>query len=237
MIFAQIVRNVAASHVSKFFFSREMTEHIDGNRLNQDLRYRFDYISKFISFTNDDIKSLNTLATIALPLIPVIVDAVYRKLFQFDITKGYFVLRNDGFDGRLKNDDGLTLESAQMTYRRDMLSGYLKRLLLQREWTDDFLQYISRVGRMHTNKADSASIDVDYIHINATMGYIEALIIESVWTTDTLDNKTKKDILLAVNKVFRIQSDLFLLHYLEPSKATNKSTSSTHNKTHKCACS
>jgi hypothetical protein len=108
-----------------------MTEHIDGNRLNQDLRYRFEYISKFVNFTHDDIAALNTLAKIVVPLIPVIVDSVYRKLFQYDITKNFFVLRNDGFDGQASEDKTFTLDSAQMTYRRDMLSGYLKRLLLQ----------------------------------------------------------------------------------------------------------
>jgi hypothetical protein len=208
-----------------------MTEHIDSTRLNQDLRYRFDYLSKFINFTTDDIKALNTLSTVILPLIPVIVDSVYRKLFQFDITKHFFVLRNDGFDGRIKSDEILTLESTQMIYRRDMLSGYLKRLLLQHEWTDEFLQYLSHIGRMHTNKIGSTSINVDYIHINATLSYIETLMIDAVWLTDNIENKIKKDILLALNKVFRIQSDLFLLHYLEPSK--EPITSSTHE----CNCS
>lgn len=212
-----------------------MTEHIDGSRLNQDLRYRFEYLCKFLNFTHDDILSLNTLSTIAIPLIPVIVDAVYRKLFQFDITKNFFVLRNDGFDGRIKSDETLTLDSAQMTYRRDMLSGYLKRLLLQREWTDDFLQYLSKIGRMHTNHMGSSSINVDYIHINATLSYIETLIIDAVWIADNVDNKTKKDILLALNKVFRIQSDLFLLHYLDTTKEINSSTS--NHKKHHCACS
>ncbi|CAF0946731.1 unnamed protein product [Rotaria sordida] len=215
-----------------------MTEHIDGSRLNQDLRYRFEYISKFINFTNDDIKALNTLATIALPLIPVIVDAVYRKLFQFDITKQFFVLRNDGFDGLPKNNESLALDSPQMIYRRDMLSDFLKRLLLQREWTDDFLQYLSRIGQMHTNKIESGSINVDYIHLNATLTYIETLIIDSVWTIETIDNKTKKEIIIAINKAFRIQNDLFVLHYLEStSKETNPSISSTHHKTNKCISS
>jgi hypothetical protein len=211
-----------------------MTEHIDGNRLNQDLRYRFEYISKFVNFTHDDIAALNTLAKIVVPLIPVIVDSVYRKLFQYDITKNFFVLRNDGFDGQASEDKTFTLDSAQMTYRRDMLSGYLKRLLLQREWTDDFLQYLSKIGRMHTNKAGSRSINVDYIHINATLSYIETLIIDTVWDTDHFEDKTKKAILLALNKVFRIQSDLFVLHYLDSSKET---LSLTSHKTNECTCS
>ena len=173
-----------------------MTEHIDDNRLTEDLRYRFEYISKFINFTSNDISSLNTFAPIALPLIPVVVDAVYRKLFQFDVTKNFFILRNDGFDGQLKDHQSLTLESAQMTYRRDMLSGYLKRLLLQQQWTDDFLQYLSRVGKMHTNKNGAQSINVDYIHINATLSYIETHLIDIVCVTENLDDKTKKDYLI-----------------------------------------
>jgi hypothetical protein len=52
-----------------------------------------------------------------------------------------------------------------------------KRLLLLYEWTDDFLQYLSAVGRIHTNKVGSASINVD-IHINAAPSYIETLIID-----------------------------------------------------------
>jgi len=205
-----------------------MTEHIDGSRLSEDLRYRFEYISKFLNFTNNDITALNTLATIIIPVIPVIVDSVYRKLFQFDITKNFFVLRNDDFDVRLKPDGILRLDSAQMTYRRDMLSDYLKRLLLQNQWTDDFLQYLSKIGRKHTNKIGSTSINVDFIHINATLCYIETLIIDTVWVTDNINNQIKKEILLALNKVFRIQTDLFLIHYLEPT---------TQDETPKCTCS
>jgi hypothetical protein len=211
-----------------------MTEHIDSRRLNEDLRYRFEYISKFLNFTNDDISSLNSFAPIALPLMPVIVDAVYRKLFQFDITKNFFVLRNDGFDGELKDNQTFTLDSAQMTYRRDMLSEYLKRLLLQNQWTDDFLQYLSRVGKIHTG---SQSMHVDYIHINATLSYIETHLIDIVWMTENLGNKTKKDTLMALNKVFRIQNDLFILHYLHSMNENTSLYSTDHQKTDKCVCS
>ena len=56
-----------------------MSEHIDSNRLNTDLRYRFDYLSEFLHFTSDDITMLNTFAPIFSPRIPVIADTVYRK--------------------------------------------------------------------------------------------------------------------------------------------------------------
>ena len=111
-----------------------MAEHIDGNRLNTDLRYRFEYLSKFLNFTSDDIAMLNTFAPIIFPVIPVLADTVYRKLFSFDITKQYFLIHNEGFEGFLPNNKqcGLTLDSVQMELRRDMLSMYLKRVFTQK---------------------------------------------------------------------------------------------------------
>jgi hypothetical protein len=204
-----------------------MAEHIDGNRLNTDLRYRFDYLSKFLNFTSDDIAMLNTFAPIVFPVIPVIADTVYRKLFSFDITKKYFLIRNEGFEGFLpKKTHGMTLDSAQMELRRDMLSMYLKRVLTQSDWNDTFLQYLSQVGQMHTNQAGSSSINIDYIHINALIGFLEHLLIDVLWNADTIDENTKRGILMAVNKFFWIQNDFFTMHYLMSIKDSSISTKS-----------
>ena len=215
-----------------------MCEHIDGDRLQSDLRYRYEYLCKFLNFTSDDIGIINEFSIQILPMIPVIVDRVYRKLFQYDITKNYFVLRNDGFEGHLKDPQSLTLDSVQMTYRRDMLSGYLKRLFLQHQWTDEFLQYLSRIGRLHTNKAGEQSINVDFVHIHLTLSHIEHLMNDFIWPMENIEQKKKKDLLMAINKVFRIQADLFLLHYLQPNE-TNKcqQTKNSSQKRDKCLCS
>ncbi|UJR24755.1 hypothetical protein I4U23_006129 [Adineta vaga] len=213
-----------------------MVEHIDSNKLTTDVRYRFEYFSKFINFTSEDISILNTLAPIVLPRVPVIVDGVYRKLFQYNVTKHHFIMTNNQFDGSINTNDDLSLECTQMIYRKDMLSGYLKRLILQREWTDEFLDYLSRVGRMHTSKMGSRSINVEYLHINTTLTYIENLIIEIICSHDNLDQSMKKTSLLALNKAFRIQTDLFLMHFLEPSTDI-LSTQRTKYKHKKCTCS
>jgi hypothetical protein len=204
-----------------------MAEHIDGNQLNTDLRYRFDYLSKFLNFTSDDIAMLNTFAPIVFPVIPVIADTVYRKLFSFDITKKYFLIRNEGFEGFLpKKTHGMTLDSAQMELRRDMLSMYLKRVLTQSDWNDTFLQFLSRIGQMHTNQAGSPSINVDYIHINALLGFLEHLLIDVLWNVDTIEEQTKRGILMAINKLFWIQNDFFTMHYLMSIKDSSISTKS-----------
>ncbi|UJR26979.1 hypothetical protein I4U23_008286 [Adineta vaga] len=210
-----------------------MSEHIDNDRLNNDLRYRFEYLSKFLHFTSDDIVLLNAFAPILFPRIPVIADTVYRKLFSFDITKKYFLVNTEGFEGFIpKAAHGITLESAQMTFRKDMLSMYLKRVLTQREWNDTFLQYLSHIGKMHTNQAGSASINVDYIHINTLLGYLEHLLIDVLWNDEHIDDKTRQATVMALNKFFWIQNDFFTMHYLTMSKeaSTKDETSTKKNK-------
>ncbi|CAF2868413.1 unnamed protein product [Rotaria sp. Silwood2] len=213
-----------------------MTEHVDTNRVNNDLRYRFEYVSKFLNFTSDDIAMLNTFAPLAFPIIPVISDTVYRKLFSFDVTKQYFILRHEGFEGFLrKKPCGITLDSVQMELRKDMLSVYLKRIFTQCDWNDTFLQYLSQIGKIHTDQAGSASINVDYIHINGLLGYLENLLIDVVCNTDTIDEKTKCGIIMAINKFFWIQNDFFTMHYLRSAKDSTTSEKPLEtNKPAKC---
>lgn len=215
-----------------------MAEHIDSDRLVGDLRYRFDYIAKFLHFTTEDVTLLNDIAPIVFPQIPVICDTVYRKLFAFDITKKYFLIRNEGFEGFLpKSTRGVTFDCPQMELRKDMLNMYLKRVLTQREWNDTFLQYLSQVGKIHTNKAGSASINVDYTHINALLGYLEHLLIDVLWNADNLGDNTRRAMIMAVNKFFWIQNDFFTMHYLSKDKEDPISAQTTlPSKDPKCSC-
>jgi len=142
-----------------------MTEHIDENRLTEDLRYRFNYLSKFVNFTNNDIHALNNLAP--------------GNVYYYNV-------------------------NGQMIF----FNIFLK-----------LVEYIQII------------LDQHRLMLNVTLSYIETQMIDAIWTIENIENKNKKEILLALNKVFRIQNDLFLLHYLQPSKETNKSTN------HKYPCS
>lgn len=53
--------------------------------------------------------------------MPVVVDAVYAKLFTFDITKKHFLKKNEGFTGPVVRNnevaeslEDLTLDNAQI---------------------------------------------------------------------------------------------------------------------------
>ena len=191
-----------------------MVEHIDKNRLNTDLRYRFDYLSKILDFTTHDIDILNQISNIIQPLIPVIVDNVYRKLFAFDITKQYLILRHSGVENSLPTDQCTgDFHSDGIEYRKNMLSKYLKRILTQQEWDNTFLQYLSYVGKIHTNQVGSSTVQVDYIHINILCGFIEQTLLNIVFKNDNLDQQTKHAATMAINKFFWIQNDFFRMHY------------------------
>ncbi|UJR22157.1 hypothetical protein I4U23_025221 [Adineta vaga] len=200
-----------------------MAEHIDKSRLNHDLRYRFDFLSKFIDFNQDDVVMLNTLAPIIFPHLPAMVETLYRKLYSFDVTKRYFHIRNDGFESfPINKEAGITLDFVQTEYRKDMFSVYFKRVLTQGEWNDSFLDYLSRVGQMHTPRGGSTSINVDYMYMNALFCYLEQLLVDVIWNTDSLDSRKKREGIQAISKFIWIQNDLLTMHY---GSTWNKDTS------------
>ena len=68
---------------------------VDKDRLYTDVTYRFTYVASFLGFKEDDAAALKASAPLVAPLVPTIVDAVYDKLFSFDITKVRITEIND----------------------------------------------------------------------------------------------------------------------------------------------
>ena len=57
------------------------------NRLEKDLEYRFNYLTKFLEFGAEDIDLIKGSAASLIPLVPAVVEEIFTKLFSFDITK------------------------------------------------------------------------------------------------------------------------------------------------------
>ena len=192
-----------------------MTEHVDAAKLNTDVRYRFDYVSKMLGFTKADIGVLNSIAPKLVPVVPGAVDAVYAKLFSFDVTKTVFAKTNVKFTGAATKGGELDLTPERVTFLKENLSTYFKKVLSQADWDNGFLEYLSNLGKVHANKADSKNINVSYVHMNATLGYVAHLLVEAVLNNSMgFDEKTKNAAILALNKFVWIQNDLFTMHYV-----------------------
>lgn len=218
------LRRRKESDISFHFDKTQMGEHIDENRIRSDLRYRFEYLSKYLDFTQQDVRILNSLAPILLPVLPSIVEQIYAKLYSFDITRNYFLIRHDGFQTYQTKNPKCSLLAVQTSYRKDMLSVYFQRVLMQTQWDETFLTYLSRVAEMHTVNGGSTSINVDYTHINLLLTFIQNSLTNFLWNSDQIEMKNKFDIVKTIGKLFCIQNDFFTYHYISPYKAKLSST-------------
>ena len=65
---------------------RFAAKHVDEERLETDLQYRFGYVAEFMGFNPKDIEVIHGAAPLLAPLVPTLVDAVYDKLRTYDAT-------------------------------------------------------------------------------------------------------------------------------------------------------
>src|SRR5262245_12278571 len=105
-------------------------KRIDELRLEQDTVYRVAYLSEFMGFGAEDIAAIHGAAGHLAPLVPVLVDAVYEKLFSYDATKRHFVPRQSGYTGAVPESvESLTQEHEMIQFRKGHLSRYLVALV------------------------------------------------------------------------------------------------------------
>ncbi|KAJ3356463.1 hypothetical protein GGF32_001488 [Allomyces javanicus] len=188
-------------------------KHIDRSALYTDLLARFSYVAEFVDFGDADKAAIKGAASALAPLVPTVVNAVYEKLFSFDITKRHFIKKMEGYEGDLEEDlASLSGDSDQIKFRKEMLSRYLVKLVTS-EFDEAFVKYIDWVAVIHTNnKGKRSGINVEIIHINALMGFVENILISTIMDLP-IDNDGKKAALLAFNKLLWIQNDLFVQYY------------------------
>jgi hypothetical protein len=75
------------------------------------------------------------------------------------------------------------------------------------------LKYLDWVAKIHTDTPSKKSkISVDYIHVNALMGYVESTLVGGLLSLN-LDRDTESKALLAFNKLLWLQNDFFAKYY------------------------
>jgi hypothetical protein len=192
--------------------SARTLQRIDEQRLEDDLPYRFNYLAEFMGFDGDDVEAIHAAAAQVAPLVPLLVDAVYDKLFRYDSTKRHFLRRNFGYQGDLPTDlDSLTQEHDQIEFRKQHLANYLTRLVTA-DYDAKTVGYLDTVGKIHTPKAGSEAINVPLVQMNALMGFVSDALLSSVMELD-IDAEAKIRTLRAFNKLLWLQNDLIVRHY------------------------
>ncbi|KAF9158471.1 hypothetical protein DFQ27_003213 [Actinomortierella ambigua] len=191
-------------------------EHIDRELLYTDAVYRFKYVASFMNFGQDDIDAIHAVAPGIKPLVPAVVDGVYNKLHSFDITWAFMAKRHEGFTPKgnvIEDVNKLGENDEQIKFRKDFLTRYLARLV-DNPYDEKMIKYLDYVAKIHTDTPGKKSkINVDLIHCNALLGYVETLLIGGVNSLTDVDQETKNKAIVAFGKLLWIQMDFFIKYY------------------------
>jgi hypothetical protein len=162
-------------------------------------------------------------------LIPAVVNIVYKKLLQYDITARAFTTRSTGFEGPM--DEVPDEDSPQIVHRKMFLCAYLKKLCSDPTQME-FWEYLDKVGwvplfvsvlagfianrlrMMHTGLGRTHPLHIEYIHIGAALAVIQDILNEAILSHPRLPLQRKVAITKALSKVIWIQNDLFTKWYV-----------------------
>lgn len=179
--------------------------HIGREDLYTDLEARIRYLHSFLDFSSQDINALITGSKYVKALIPAVVNIVYKKLLQYDITARAFTTRSTSFEGPM--DEIPTEDSPQIQHRKAFLRAYLVKLCSDPSRME-FWEYLDKVGMMHVGLGRAHPLHVEYIHLGACLSFIQDIMTEAILSHPRLNLQRKIALVKAIGKVIWIQNDL-----------------------------
>lgn len=186
-------------------------QHFDRRELYTNLETRIQYLHSFLDFSSRDIEALMTGSKYIKALIPAIVNIVYKKLLQYDITARALETRSTSFEGPL--DPNLNEYSPQILHRKMFLRGYLNKLCSDPSRME-FWEYLDKVGMMHVGQGRVHPLHVEYVHIGVTLSFIQDVLTEAILSHPRMKMDKKIGLVKALSKVIWIQNDLFAKWYV-----------------------
>ncbi|KAI1757801.1 Protoglobin-domain-containing protein [Xylaria castorea] len=186
-------------------------KHIDRKELYTNLETRIQYLHSFLDFSSRDIEALITGSKYIKALIPALVNIVYHKLLQYDITARAFKTRSTSYEGPV--DETLTDNSPIILHRKTFLRAYLNKLCSDPS-TMEFWYYLDKVGMMHVGRGREHPLHIEYVHIGACLSFIQDTLTEALLSHPRLRMERKVALVKALGKVIWIQNDLFAKWYV-----------------------
>ncbi|KAF4630998.1 hypothetical protein G7Y89_g7129 [Cudoniella acicularis] len=180
-------------------------KHISREELYTNLEARIEYLHSFLDFSSRDIEALVTGGKYVKALIPAVVNIVYKKLLQYDITARAFQTRSTSFEGPL--DEVPDENSPQIKHRKMFLRAYLNKLCSDPTQME-FWEYLDKVGMMHVGLGRAHPLHVEYIHLGACLSFIQDILTEAILSHPRLPLPRKIALVKALSKIIWIQNDL-----------------------------
>ncbi|GAW24553.1 hypothetical protein ANO14919_141400 [Xylariales sp. No.14919] len=181
-------------------------KHIDRKDLYTNLETRIQYLHSFLDFSSRDIEALISGSKYIKVLIPALVNIVYNKLLNYDITARAFQTRSTSYEGPV--DETLTDDSPIILHRKTFLRAYLNKLCSDPS-TMEFWYYLDKVGKMHVGRGRQHPLHIEYVHIGACLSFIQDTLTEALLSHPRLRMEKKVALVKALGKVIWIQNDLF----------------------------
>ena len=155
---------------------------IDEDKLYTDLGYRYQYLCDFIGISEKDVNLIHGSASILGPKVELLVDAVYNKLFSFTCTKKVFFRERQKYDEPTTNAtiENYDLNKPQIGMRKSSLTRFIVRLVTK-PYDGAMLEELDRMGRIHTPTGGRTSINVELIHMQALMAFLQDAIIAELY--------------------------------------------------------
>ena len=191
---------------------------VNEERLETDLGYRFGWVSEFMGFGAAEIDRIHQAAPLLAPHVPGLVDAVYDKLFRYTSTLRHFVPRQSGYSGVTPESlSELTQDHAMIQFRKSHLTAYLVALVTK-QYDLRMVEFLNRVGAIHTPLAGSPNLHVPLVQMNALMGFVADALLATICQLG-LDRTAEVETLRAFSKLLWLQNDLITRHYQQFSAA------------------
>ncbi|KAL4815195.1 Protoglobin-domain-containing protein [Aspergillus spinulosporus] len=169
------------------------------------LEARINYLKDFLDFNSSDMEALASGAKYIKTLIPAVVNLVYRKLLEYDITARSFHTKDTASEAPI--EDFYNEDSPPIMRRKMFLRWYLTKIVTD-PMQMDFWRYLNKVGLMHTAQERIHPLNIEYIHMGACLGYIQDLFTEALLSHPTLSIARKTAMIRAISKIIWIQNDL-----------------------------
>lgn len=187
-------------------------KHIDEEKLEEDIQQRYEFLAEFIGFGPDDVKTIQACAPHIGPRLAEMVEKTYEKLLAYDATARHFLPRQHGCDAETAQDlSQLTKDHPQIQFRKDHLNRYFLALI-SRNFDAKMVQYLDMVGKIHTPGAGNSEINIPLWQMNALMGLISDILIQTL-AESPMDSDTTLKAAQSFQKLLWIQNDFVSRHY------------------------
>ncbi|KAB8213232.1 Protoglobin-domain-containing protein [Aspergillus novoparasiticus] len=190
---------------------QEDIRRVSRKELYTDFGKRMEYIKTFLDFTDDDVIIFNKGSKYLKTVIPELTHRLYEKMLEFDITARALRTRSTASEAQI--EDLFTIDSPQVQRRKIFWKWYLTRLCSD-PGQPSYWEYLRKVGEMHTGKVLMHPLTIEYIHMNACLGYVKQLLFEIISLRPEMSVKFKFALIRSMSKVFCIQNDLISKCYI-----------------------